>query len=41
MIDLMGLNTDKVPGVTVNRYCSSGSETIAIASSKITAASAT
>ena len=35
MISLMGLNTDKVPGMTVNRYCSSGSETIAIASSKI------
>ena len=35
MISLMGLNTDKVPGMTVNRYCSSGSETIAIASAKI------
>ena len=35
MIALMGLNTDKVPGMTVNRYCSSGSETIAIASAKI------
>ena len=35
MISLMGLNTDKVPGMTVNRYCSSGSETIAIAASKI------
>lgn len=35
MISLMGLDTDKVPGMTVNRYCSSGSETIAIASSKI------
>ena len=31
MISLMGLKTDKVPGVTVNRYCSSGLETIAIA----------
>jgi hypothetical protein len=30
----MGLDTDKVPGMTVNRYCSSGSETIAIASSE-------
>ena len=35
MISLMGLNTDKVPGVTVNRYCSSGLETIAIAAAKI------
>ncbi len=35
MISLMGLDTDKVPGMTVNRYCSSGLETIAIASSKI------
>ena len=35
MISLMGLDTDKVPGVTVNRYCSSGLETIAIASAKI------
>lgn len=35
MISLMGLNTDKVPGMTVNRYCSSGLETISIASAKI------
>ncbi len=35
MISLMGLNTDKVPGMTVNRYCASGLETIAIASAKI------
>ena len=35
LISLMGLNTDKVPGVTVNRYCASGSETIAIAAAKI------
>lgn len=35
MISLMGLGTDKVPGMTVNRYCSSGLETIAIAASKI------
>lgn len=35
MISLMGLDTDKVPGVTVNRYCSSGLETIAIATAKI------
>ncbi|MES3016581.1 MAG: acetyl-CoA C-acyltransferase [Bacteroidota bacterium] len=37
MISLMGLDTDKVPGVTVNRYCASGLETIAIASAKIRA----
>src|SRR5712675_1311237 len=35
MISLMGLDTVKVPGMTVNRYCSSGLETIAIASAKI------
>lgn len=35
MISLMGLNTVKVPGVTVNRYCASGLETIAIAAAKI------
>jgi len=35
LISLMSLDTDKVPGMTVNRYCSSGLETIAIASSKI------
>ena len=34
MISLMGLDTDKVPGMTVNRYCSSGLETIAIATAK-------
>ena len=37
MISLMGLDTDKVPGMTVNRYCSSGLETIAIATAKIEA----
>lgn len=37
LISLMGLNTDKVPGVTINRYCASGSEAIAIASAKIQA----
>lgn len=37
MIALMGLKTDKVPGMTVNRYCSSGLETIAIAQAKIEA----
>lgn len=35
MISLMGLDTVKVPGMTVNRYCSSGLETIAIAAAKI------
>lgn len=35
MIALMGLDTVKVPGVTVNRYCASGLETIAIAAAKI------
>lgn len=37
MISLMGLDTDKVPGVTVNRYCASGLETIATAVAKIKA----
>lgn len=37
MISLMGLGTDKVPGVTVNRYCASGLETIATAVAKIEA----
>ena len=35
MISLMGLDTIKVPGMTVNRYCSSGLESIAIANAKI------
>lgn len=35
LISLMGLDTDKVPGVTVNRYCASGSESIALAVAKI------
>ncbi len=35
LISLIGLNTVKVPGMTVNRFCSSGLETISIASSKI------
>lgn len=35
LISLMGLNTDKVSGVTVNRYCASGSESIALAVAKI------
>jgi len=37
LISLMALDTDKVPGMTVNRYCASGLETIAIASAKISA----
>lgn len=37
MVSLMGLDTIKVPGMTVNRYCSSGLETIAIADAKIRA----
>jgi len=37
MISLMGLDTDKVPGVTVNRYCASGLDTIATAVAKIKA----
>ncbi len=37
LISLMGLKTEQVPGVTVNRYCASGSEAIAIASAKIQA----
>lgn len=37
MISLMGLDTYKVPGVTINRYCASGLETIAIAAAKIQA----
>ncbi len=35
MISLMSLDTEKVPGMTVNRYCASGLETIAIAASKV------
>ena len=37
LISLMGLKIDDVPGVTVNRFCASGLETIAIASAKIQA----
>ncbi|WP_028297734.1 acetyl-CoA C-acyltransferase [Olivibacter sitiensis] len=37
LISLMGLGTDKVPGVTVNRYCASGLDTIATATAKIKA----
>ncbi|NLN24588.1 MAG: acetyl-CoA C-acyltransferase [Bacteroidetes bacterium] len=34
-ISLMGLNVVDVPGMTVNRYCASGLETISIATAKI------
>ncbi|MEJ1223644.1 acetyl-CoA C-acyltransferase [Sediminicola sp. 1XM1-17] len=37
LISLMGLNIDDVPGVTVNRYCASGIETIGMATAKIQA----
>lgn len=40
LISLLAFDTDKVPGVTVNRYCSSGLETIAMASYKINAGQA-
>lgn len=35
LISLMGLKVIDVPGVTVNRYCASGLETIAMATAKI------
>ena len=35
LISLMGLKTNDVAGVTVNRYCASGLETIAMATAKI------
>ncbi len=35
LISLMGLHIEDVPGVTVNRYCASGIETIGIATAKI------
>jgi len=35
IISLMGLKTIEVPGVTVNRYCASGIETIAMGNAKI------
>ena len=35
LISLMGLKIEDIPGVTVNRYCASGVETIAMASAKI------
>lgn len=35
MVSLMGLDTEKVPGVTLNRYCASGLDTIATAVARI------
>ena len=35
LISLMGLKIDDVPGMTVNRYCASGLETVSIAVAKI------
>ena len=35
LISLMGLKIEDVPGVTVNRYCASGIETIAMATARI------
>ncbi|WP_339697573.1 acetyl-CoA C-acyltransferase [uncultured Marixanthomonas sp.] len=35
LISLMGLKIEDIPGVTVNRYCASGVETIAMATAKI------
>lgn len=35
LVSLMGLKIEDVPGMTVNRYCASGLETIAIATAKI------
>src|ERR1700741_1715180 len=37
LISLLALDTDKVSGMTVNRYCASGLETIALATAKIKA----
>jgi acetyl-CoA acyltransferase len=35
LISLLAFDSDKIPGMTVNRYCASGLESIAIASTKI------
>ncbi|RXP63544.1 acetyl-CoA C-acyltransferase [Lutibacter sp. HS1-25] len=35
LVSLMGLKIEDVPGMTVNRYCASGLETVAIAAAKI------
>lgn len=40
MISLMGLDSERVPGMTVNRYCSSGLQTIALAAHQIQAGAA-
>ncbi len=37
LVALAGLESEKVPGMTVNRFCSSGLETIATASSRVDA----
>ena len=37
LLSLMSMDTVEVPGSTINRYCASGLESIAIASAKITA----
>lgn len=37
MLSLMSMDTVEVPGSTINRYCASGLESIAIASAKISA----
>ncbi len=37
MLSLMSMDTVEVPGSTINRYCASGIESIAIASAKISA----
>ena len=37
LISLIGLESVKVPGMTINRFCSSGLETIAIGTAKIKA----
>ena len=37
LISLLSFDSNKIPGQTVNRYCSSGLETIAIATAKIRA----
>src|SRR6476660_8959722 len=35
LVSLMGLKIEDVPGVTINRYCASGLETIGMATAKI------
>ena len=36
LVSLMGVGSDQVAGVTVNRYCASGLETISIAAARST-----